>query len=545
MAQLLLEDTWQFTPDRKQIRVVESQGGVLKSHVVPGVISKCDEINGNNRRYRRPVWEANVKESSRLQTLIKKCSAFGLLEHPEDGVINLRSPISHALTRIELKEDGTLYGELTILDGPGFPDGQKLKGLIEFGYDPLVSTRGYGSVIRTNEGIDDVQEDYICEGADIVFTPSFTIAQLTPARESSSSNPRSRAVSTKVVAENQEPVVTGKPSNKPTVKIMDLTEIRAAAGNLRNVNVITASPRVVAESFTQATILHRQLSEHQAANPGSAWDCTQLHEELTSIESKWTSSIQAIHEENTRLKTDHQKLVLVAESMTKIARTYRAQLVETVKKRNATATLYEAVCTRGRGWQSVAVKRGAKLNTLEHQVQVACRGIDMLAEQLVATENGDIRTTPISKSLDELAEMYHADTTKLARKVAELKYPAKCAEPQIKESLTKAKTAADVLTILNKLDEAAGVKPPTAPAKTGDTAPAPAAAAPVTESAASKPTSPAAGTAAPVVPAAPVSEGITVSLNEELGHQLSFEQAISVIRRGSHAAQVAKVEPTK
>jgi hypothetical protein len=553
MAKLLLEDTWSFQPDRQKIRIVESQGGMLKAHVVPGIISKCDEINGNNRRYPRAVWEANTKEDSKLQTLIKRRAAFGLLEHPTDGTISLQSPISHAVTKIELREDGTVAGEITILDGEGFPDGKKLRGLIEFGYDPLVSTRGYGSVVRTTEGVDDVQTDYVCEGADIVMTPSFISAQLTPSRESAV--PQPRPASTKAVIENQGPTVTGKSLNKPTVKIMDLHEIRTAAGSLRSVDILTASPRIVAESFTHATILHRQLSEFQAANPGSAWDCTQLHEELTAIESKWTTSIQAIREENTRLKSDRDKLVLVADNMTKIARLYRTQLVETVQKRNATVKLYEAVCARGRGWQSIAVKRGAKVQELEHQVQVACRGIDMLAEQLVATENGDNREAPLSKAIDELAEMYHVDTTKLSRRIAELKHPVDCAKPEIKERLEKCKTAEEVLGILNELDKAAGATPekpiqeskPAAPAAVAPvTIPAPAAvpaaaAKPIQESAASTPTSPATE-AAPK--AEPVIEGITAVPSEAIGHELSMEQAIQVVRRGSPSARITKVEPT-
>jgi len=540
---LLLEDSYRFQPDRSKIRLEEAQSGTFKAHIIPGVLSKCDEVNGNNRRYPRAVWQANMKEDAKLQQLIKRRAAFGLLEHPADGTIDLRAPISHAITKVELKEDGTVYGEVTILDGEGFPDGKKLRGLIDFGYDPLVSSRGYGSVVKTTEGIDEVQTDYVCEGWDVVMTPSFGSAQLTPARESASST-ASRPTSATVVVENQGAAADGQPSQKTTVKVMDLNEIRAAASSLKSVDILTASPRVVAESFTQATTLHRKLSEMQAANPGSAWDCTQLHDDLNATEKKWTESIQAIREENIRLRADRDKLVLVADNIVKTARLYRTQLTENVQKRNATVKLYEAVCTRGRGWQSIAVKRGAKVTELEHQIQVACKGIDMLAEQLVAAENGDNRNTPLSKSMDELAEMYHVDTTKLARCIVGLKHPEASVKPEIKERLDKAKTADEVVGILNELNKAAGIAPQN-PLQEGKTAPTAAAATttpapkPLNESAAaSAPTSPAAE-AAPK--AEPVQEGITAVPNEALGHQLSFEQAVSIVRRGSPTAQLTKV----
>jgi hypothetical protein len=289
---------------------------------------------------------------------------------------------------------------------------------------------------------------------------------------------------------------------------MDINETRHAVGTLRSVDILTASPRVVAESFSQATALHRSLSETQAANAGLAWDCGQLHEELTGIEKKWTESIQAIREENSRLRADREKLVLVAETITKTARLYRTQLAETVQKRNATAKLYETVAQRGRGWQSVAVKRGQKVAELEHQVLVSCTAIDMLAEQLVNAESGENRKTVVGIALANLAEMYHVDTAKLARTIATLRYPTEVAKPEIKEKLAAAKTWAQVLTLITEWDKSAAPVTPAAIAPSS---------AEITPAAAK--------------PAATVQEGITAVRVEQLGHQLSFEQAVGIARR--------------
>jgi hypothetical protein len=548
MAKLLLEDTWVFRPDRKNIRVEESQGGVLKSHIIPGVLSKCDEVNGNKRRYPRPVWEANVKEDSKLMAMIKRRAAFGLLEHPESGVVDLRSNISHAVTGVKLEEDGTLRGEITILDGEGFPDGKKLRGLIEFGYDPLVSSRGYGTVVRVEDGIDEVQNDYVCEGWDVVSAPSFEKAQLTPDREITTRTERQISAPNRqgVVVENKETAIAPQPQHQastaliPTKNIMDLNQIRSAVQALRSVDILTASSRVVAESFSQATALHRQLSEFQATAPTTSWDCTTLHEEINTIEKAWTGSIQSIREENTRLKADREKLVVVAENMAKTARLYRTQLSETVQKRNAASKLYEQVAQRGRGWQKIAVHRGQKAVDLEHQAKVACAAIDMLAEQLVKVENGDDRTTTVAMAMDALAEQYHIDTTKLARTIAELKFPQEVAKPEITEKLNKARTADEVLAVIAEMEKAANPTPPVPP---DNGAPAP-----VQESQKSPTTSTTTpAIAAPGAAASAESQDVTVQLGEALGHQLSFEQAVSITRRlsGAKSTKVQEAAPAK
>ena len=177
-ATLLLEDAWQFRPNRKAIVQESSESGV-KYTVIPGTLSICDTKNGNNRRYPRKVWENNLKDGSVLRELLSRNAAFGLLEHPADGNINLLSPISHLVCEVNLLPNGELTGKIRILDTY---EGRKLCTLIDAGYDPLVSSRGFGSLVKDNEGVDVVQEDFICKGWDVVMDPSFTAAKLTPDR---------------------------------------------------------------------------------------------------------------------------------------------------------------------------------------------------------------------------------------------------------------------------------------------------------------------------------------------------------------------------
>lgn len=195
MPQLLLEGLRGAVPflvDRSKEFVVENKNGRTFTRI-PGRFSICDSVNGNNRRYPRKVWEKNLAEGSVLRQAIARNAAFGLLEHPANGQISLQSPICIAVTDAKLQsgtdKDGKsvveVVGEIAILDTA---EGQKLQALIEFGYNPLVSSRGFGSVTRTQDGVDEVMEDYICEGWDVVLKPSFETAELWPGAAKESQN---------------------------------------------------------------------------------------------------------------------------------------------------------------------------------------------------------------------------------------------------------------------------------------------------------------------------------------------------------------------
>jgi hypothetical protein len=202
MRQLLVEGytgSFPFIVDRSKPIISESRANGQNVWRIPGRFSECDKVNGNNRRYSRKVWEKNLTEGSTLQTLIKENSAFGLLEHPADGKVDLNSPISHAVTKAVMESEGTITGEITIIDCGENSPGRKLKSLIEFGYNPRVSSRGFGSLLRDTAGVDDVQEDYVCEGWDCVIKPSFDNALLTPDRP---------ALDTVLGKKNDEVVVT-------------------------------------------------------------------------------------------------------------------------------------------------------------------------------------------------------------------------------------------------------------------------------------------------------------------------------------------------
>jgi hypothetical protein len=183
MPKILLEDIQgDFVVQRGKI-VQESLANGRTATRIPGRFSLCDSVNGNNRRYPRRVWEKQLSDGSHLMNLIKSNEAFGLLEHPKDGVVDLNSPISHLVCAVNLVNEGNnlaVDGEIRVLSTA---EGQKLMALIEAGYNPRVSSRGFGSLSKGSDGIDEVQDDYVCEGWDVVFKPSFKEAVLIPSRE--------------------------------------------------------------------------------------------------------------------------------------------------------------------------------------------------------------------------------------------------------------------------------------------------------------------------------------------------------------------------
>ena len=292
-----------FLVDRSKPFVSESlpTGGTLTR--IPGRFSVCDSVNGNKRRYRKKVWENNLREGSILQESIKAHGAFGLLEHPKDGIVTLESPISHQVTKAELIEtrgpDGKpvfeVIGEISIYNPNLIPEAAKLMGLIEGGYNPMVSSRGYGSLIKAADGIDDVDDDYVCEGWDVVIKPSFETAILNPDRSSTVAHV-APAVSPNPQAESIKPADAGKinlkesspstglskPTSESKQKPMELNEIKLRIESLRNIDP-AQKPARVAESLTQVDQLHREVAEWAASDAKRSWDAHQLHATLESI----------------------------------------------------------------------------------------------------------------------------------------------------------------------------------------------------------------------------------------------------------------------
>ena len=492
MAKVLLEDVCgEFIVDRS---AVDSKG-LVKENVstekystyrVPGKFSFVNVKNGNNRRYGRRVWEKNLSNGSQLQDLIRRNAAFGLLEHPEDGVVNLRSEwLSHAVTRAQLQED-EIVGELLILDFGDNSPGRRLKVLIEAGYNPCVSSRGFGSLERAADGVDEVQDDFVCEGWDVVIRPSFEKAELSPSRlpidtkeavaefglteeqttyinglcgdqlahvgsfiEKFPDRSKSLQVGTpmlKLISKLQEglrkelvltestsggKMITASQSSTK-VTIMDTKQIRSLLETLRPGKEADASR--FNGCMTQLAELHQDVANYVAEDAKRSYEGTRLHDEIKLVESAWTTAQEAPKRQVAQLKEEKVKLLRVAKAITERAVAYRTSLAESLKKLTSVSEANEKLLSRGRAWRDRALSLREGTNNLDLQLDVVSEAFDML----VARYNGEI--------------------TKLARELVEIKYPEALKANEAARKLLESAAHPDDIDAVLDLIEPSGEK---------------------------------------------------------------------------------------
>jgi Prohead core protein serine protease len=441
VAKVYLTETCAFVPDPGAIRQLREDRAAGKSLVfplpIPGRLSICDEVNGNNRIYPTGVWTKNIQEGSPLQKSIQSRSSFGLLEHPKDGKIDLNSPISHVLTRVwmEAKE---VHGEITLVDTM---EGRKLSALIQVGYNPLVSSRGYGSVVPNERGIDVVQEDFVCESWDAVFNPSFEKAVLQPNREEAS-RIESKAPAAKTPLTEQAgataavpattvnvtvdgapvtPTLTasGAPAGRtqPTTPMPDIKSIQESVSRLRNVDPAKLDPKRFAEGLSEAEQLHRDVAALVADNPKLSYDGRRIDDELNGIEKAFAEAAQAPGKQATALQEQLTKALKVLKSVAETGLVFKGKLAEALKE---IGRLKEARLADAR-----------RRALLERKVNVTCA------------------------ALDEMARRYHEDTTALGARVLILEFNP---SDEVKKRISAATKPVQLIPIrdeLKKIREAA------------------------------------------------------------------------------------------
>ena len=143
----------------------KKDGKKVKKIKLKGVFQKADTPNKNKRVYPKKVLEKVIKES---QEALEERRMVGELDHPPEAKIHL-DKISHVITKLEMRPDGVVYGEAEVLPTPA---GRILEALIKSNVKLGISSRGYGSVKKSKEGLNEVQEDYKLITFDIVNDPS-------------------------------------------------------------------------------------------------------------------------------------------------------------------------------------------------------------------------------------------------------------------------------------------------------------------------------------------------------------------------------------
>lgn len=457
MRQYLVEGAigaFPFIVDRSRPFVSEARNGGVSITKIPGRFSICDAVNGNNRRYSRKVWEKNLSENSTLMQSIKRNSAFGLLEHPKDGTVTLLSPISHLVTDAKLtksagtdgKEISEVQGEIMLI---GTEEGKKLTALIEAGYNPLVSSRGYGSLVKGTDGVDEVQDDYTCESWDVVLKPSFDNAELMPERREAVKE-AAPVNEVKTVTEDQKPIsapgssaggaaaapasVSEQKKPVPQPPMITLNELKSKVQGLRAMDVSKLDPSGFAEGMGLMESVHQDIANYAAEDTKRSWDAQKMHEEVKAVAQQWVEAAMAPAKKAAKLQEDRDKLLQVVGTVTRTAMTYKEKLTEAMKGVDKQSKLIESLTqrgqtllTRGRGWMRVAESRKQNADTLTEHFDTACDTADIVASQ------------------------YHADTTELGRRIIELEFAEAAQTPEIKKALQEATKLRDITKIREDL----------------------------------------------------------------------------------------------
>ena len=150
----------------EQVEVIVENRNGKKSLFIEGVFLQSEMKNRNGRMYPMQTLAREVGRYN--ENFVQKGRALGELGHPDGPTVNL-DRVSHKI--VSLKEDGNNFiGKAKILSTPM---GKIASNLLDEGVKLGVSSRGVGSLNKTNEGYSVVGEDFtLATAADIVADPS-------------------------------------------------------------------------------------------------------------------------------------------------------------------------------------------------------------------------------------------------------------------------------------------------------------------------------------------------------------------------------------
>ena len=154
-----------ITEQIENVKVITEGKGADKKLYIEGVFLQSEIVNRNGRKY--PMETLSREVNRYTEEYVKTKRALGELGHPDGPTINL-DRVSHRIT--ELRAEGNnFYGKAQILDTPM---GKIAKSLLGEGVQLGVSSRGMGSIDKT-ENVSVVRDDFmLTTAADIVADPS-------------------------------------------------------------------------------------------------------------------------------------------------------------------------------------------------------------------------------------------------------------------------------------------------------------------------------------------------------------------------------------
>ena len=154
-----------ITEQIEDVKLITEEKNGKKLLYIEGVFLQSELKNSNGRMYPFSVLDREVKRYN--EEYVKSKRALGELGHPDGPTINL-DRVSHRIT--DLRAEGNNFiGKAQILDTPM---GNIAKNLLDEGVQLGVSSRGMGS-IQKSEDCNVVADDFmLTTAADIVADPS-------------------------------------------------------------------------------------------------------------------------------------------------------------------------------------------------------------------------------------------------------------------------------------------------------------------------------------------------------------------------------------
>ena len=155
-----------ITEEIESVEVITEEKNGKKTLFIQGPFLQTEQPNRNNRMYRLPIMEREVKRYT--EQYVNKGRALGELGHPDGPTVNL-DRVSNKIVSLH-REGNNFIGKAQILSTPM---GKIAESLLKEGVTLGVSSRGIGSLKPTQHGYSEVGEDFmLATAADIVADPS-------------------------------------------------------------------------------------------------------------------------------------------------------------------------------------------------------------------------------------------------------------------------------------------------------------------------------------------------------------------------------------
>lgn len=183
--ELLIENWGQPYDSNSEVHkanLIESRTDSDGALYIEGVFLQAEVVNRNKRLYPKKVLENAVAKYIKEQVRTKQ--ALGEINHPARPNVD---PSMAAIIIEDLWWDGNnVMGRARVIEGDN-SHGDKLAANIRAGWIPGVSSRGLGTLQKTDKGYSIVNEGYtLTVGVDVVWGPSAPDAYVKSSRISES-----------------------------------------------------------------------------------------------------------------------------------------------------------------------------------------------------------------------------------------------------------------------------------------------------------------------------------------------------------------------